>query len=965
MPRPKAGRISRQPFVALAVCLAAALGFSLAVASAAGAANGSSTQQLDGQVARYRAENNADAEGRAARESFLLMARAAGATQSAAPLSFETLRHVSQPGCNLFVTLNGFGYDPQNRPALGWTEASGCGGARPLRWTRLESGAWVERTITNCTGCGGGIRAEPADFELRQDGTPFYAYAYPDAFIFGGTWYTSHFVDLNAEPNGHGSQVQPIDASQSCISAHPAFAIDFAPGASSPDVLLGTRCAETGWLTLNGQTIHGSPPFRSTAGQNGEYFNLDYATGPGGSQHVTYFSSRGVAGRGAYYSNGSPGHELRLAIPHLNRGAETSVAAGADGRIHVAIGGVPLCDNNFEGGLLYLTSLDGVNWTRTFVDRVSGRSPSLELDAAGRPRIAYYHLNEVRFASLDDGLWTSATVFQSAAPVNAFSVKLAYDTNDQPHVLFFDQTAANEGDIRIASGSPSNQPPSALNPGDQTGNPGSNASLQINATDAEGGALTYSACGLPPGLSINPSTGHISGTISPSAPAGSSYDVNVFVTDPAGNSATVAFEWTLVNNAPPALVNPGDQTSAEGETISLQLAATDPDGDALTFSAAGLPPGLSIEPATGLVAGTLDFDVAGVYGVSVTVGDGRGGTADATFNWTVTNVNRPPTALSFGQMLAEDTPQPLTLSGVDPDGDALTFTVTAQPAHGTLSGDGASLTYMPAPNYNGPDSFAYTASDGALTSETATVSLVVTPVADPPVLASVGDQTIAEGTLLMFTLTGSDPDGDTLTYGSSALPAGASLDASSGVFNWTPDSEQSGSYTVTFTVTDPSGLSASETVAITVTDVVFNRGPVCSGAYPSVAEIWPPNHKTTVSLGILGVTDPDGDDVAVRVTSILQDEPTNTNGDGSTWIDGGGVGTATPWVRAERAGTPKVPGNGRVYEIFFDASDGLGKSCTGSVKVGVPHDQGNKRVLVDDGKRYDSTEAGGACLNCR
>ncbi len=47
-------------------------------------------------------------------------------------------------------------------------------------------------------------------------------------------------------------------------------------------------------------------------------------------------------------------------------------------------------------------------------------------------------------------------------------------------------------------------------------------------------------------------------------------------------------------------------------------------------------------------------------------------------------------------------------------------------------------------------------------------------------------------------------------------------------------------------------------------------------------------------------------------------------------------------MRAERAGTPRVPGNGRVYEIFFEASDGRGKSGTGSVKVGVPHDKGRQ-----------------------
>ena len=59
----------------------------------------------------------------------------------------------------------------------------------------------------------------------------------------------------------------------------------------------------------------------------------------------------------------------------------------------------------------------------------------------------------------------------------------------------------------------------------------------------------------------------------------------------------------------------------------------------------------------------------------------------------------------------------------------------------------------------------------------------------------------------------------------------------------------------------------------------------------------------------------------------------------------------------------RTAGNGRVYEIFFEASDGRGKFCTGSVKVGVPHDQGHGPA-VDDGKRYDSTVAGGPCLNC-
>lgn len=145
-------------------------------------------------------------------------------------------------------------------------------------------------------------------------------------------------------------------------------------------------------------------------------------------------------------------------------------------------------------------------------------------------------------------------------------------------------------------------------------------------------------------------------------------------------------------------------------------------------------------------------------------------------------------------------------------------------------------------------------------------------------------------------------------------------------------------------------------------DVGANQGPNCSTAIPSIGVIWPPNHDETRVISILGVSDPDGDPVTIKILRILQDEPTNTLGDGNTWIDGGGVGTSQAWVRAERSDTPRLPGNGRVYEIFFEASDGKGGTCTGSVKVSVPHNQG--QPAVDDGRRYDSTVAGGPCLNC-
>lgn len=133
-----------------------------------------------------------------------------------------------------------------------------------------------------------------------------------------------------------------------------------------------------------------------------------------------------------------------------------------------------------------------------------------------------------------------------------------------------------------------------------------------------------------------------------------------------------------------------------------------------------------------------------------------------------------------------------------------------------------------------------------------------------------------------------------------------------------------------------------------------NEPPDCSAAVPSVDLIWPPNHKM-VDIYVLGVTDPDGDPITITIDSIFQDEPVDTWGDGSFTPDGAGVGSGGAQVRAERAGTKKVPGNGRVYHIGFTAEDDKGSTCSGELLVGVPHDQGGGSVPIDDGALFDST----------
>jgi len=111
---------------------------------------------------------------------------------------------------------------------------------------------------------------------------------------------------------------------------------------------------------------------------------------------------------------------------------------------------------------------------------------------------------------------------------------------------------------------------------------------------------------------------------------------------------------------------------------------------------------------------------------------------------------------------------------------------------------------------------------------------------------------------------------------------------------------------------------------------------------------WAPGCAVDVSTGDLHTTGFD-------TMSIWQDEPTQTNGSGNTISDGKGIGTSVASVRAERTGVKATPGDGRIYQINFTASDGkTGGTCTGSVLVGIPHDQGGSSMPIDKGIRYDS-----------
>src|SRR5439155_2908004 len=169
----------------------------------------------------------------------------------------------------------------------------------------------------------------------------------------------------------------------------------------------------------------------------------------------------------------------------------------------------------------------------------------------------------------------------------------------------------------------------------------------LGAYDPDGDSLTFSAPGLPSGLSLNAATGVASAAPTPAGTA------SVTVTASDGHlTASQTFHWLIVNGEA-TVANPGDQTGVEGSAVLLQIGATFPDGQtASSFTATGLPSGLGIDSA-GHIAGTISYAAAedapgGMYNVTVVAVDASGDMGGVQFAWDVSDVTRPPTVTDPG-----------------------------------------------------------------------------------------------------------------------------------------------------------------------------------------------------------------------------------------------------------------------------------------------------------------------------
>ncbi|MCK5827874.1 tandem-95 repeat protein, partial [Candidatus Bipolaricaulota bacterium] len=376
-------------------------------------------------------------------------------------------------------------------------------------------------------------------------------------------------------------------------------------------------------------------------------------------------------------------------------------------------------------------------------------------------------------------------------------------------------------------------------------------------------------------------------------------------------TATVTVAVAAVNDPPTAQ----DDTAITGEDATVTILVlsndSDPENDSLSVLSTSQPlHGAVVANATSIIY-TPNPNYIGTDSLTYTISDGRGGTSTATIAIDVVPVNDAPVAQDDAQTMQEGTTVTILVltNDSDPDNDPLRVESISQPLNGFVTNNGSELIYEPNPGYSGTDTFIYTVADDQGGTSTARVTILVSPLNDPPVAQNDSANT-DEGDLVVIQVLAndSDSDGDFLLIESFTEPGNGSILNSRTSLSYIPDPGFQGIDTFTYTVSDGNGGSSQATVTISVAEV--NDLPIAQDDSAITDEETP-----VTILSLLNDSDPDGDPLIIE--SI-------TNPDhGFVEI----VGTELLYTPA--------PGFNGVETFSYTISDGKGGTSTATIFVAV------------------------------
>ncbi len=275
----------------------------------------------------------------------------------------------------------------------------------------------------------------------------------------------------------------------------------------------------------------------------------------------------------------------------------------------------------------------------------------------------------------------------------------------------------------------------------------------------------------------------------------------------------------------------------------------------------------------------------------------------------VSVVKNPPVARPGNATTQEDEPVSITLMASDPDREHLTYNIVKGPSYGSLSGKAPKMTYTPASNYHGQDSFTFSINEAKAGKNQAVISVTVLAVNDAPI-AYHRSETIKVNKSLSATLTGSDVDDDTLTFIISKEPEHGLLTLDSyfntnGKLIYTPEPRFEGTDSFTFKLNDGKLDSAPATVSI---NVCPNLLPVAESDSVTTPE------DTSVQINLIG-SDPDSDPLSYIMVSVTSHGSLRGNASNLTY-------------------TPDKNFNGS-DSFTFKVNDGIDDSAPATVSITV------------------------------